>query len=335
VSPARLAGILQKLPRVVTPDLLVDMDTMDDAGVFRLSPDLALVQTVDFFQPIVNDPKTFGRIVAANSLSDVWAMGGRALTAMNVLAYPARRLPVEAIEQLLIGASEKLAECGVVLVGGHTMEQQEFLYGLSVTGVVHPDKILTNARAQVGHHLILTKPLGVGVYSEAFAKDGLTETQYSEWVASMERLNLYASEVLQHHAVSAMTDVTGFGLLGHALAIARNAQVTLRFHACAIPSFTGVFELMSRFTAPRISEPRQYVEPFVQRASGLTEDRYDLLVEPQTSGGLLAAVSHAESARAVAELTDAGERNSAIIGEVVPLQRDEQGRPLFLSVFAS
>jgi selenide,water dikinase len=332
VSPARLAGILQKLPRVITPDLLVDMDTMDDAGVFRLSPDLALVQTVDFFPPIVNDPKTFGRIVAANSLSDVWAMGGTALTAMNVLAYPSRRLPAEAVEQLLIGASEKLQEAGVALVGGHTMDQQELFYGLSVTGTVHPGKILTNARARVGHHLILTKPLGVGVYSDAFAKDGLTAAQYGEWVASMERLNLYASRVLGGYSVSAMTDVTGFGLLGHALAIARNAGVTLRFFADAVPSFSGVYELMGRFAAPRISEPRQYVQPFVRRSPDLSDLQYDLLVEPQTSGGLLAAIPAGESARAVSELKSVGDSSSAVIGEVIPLQHGENGDPLYLSV---
>jgi len=254
---------------------------------------------------------------------------------MNVLAYPARRLPAEAIEQLLIGASEKLREANVVLVGGHTMDQQEVFYGLSVTGTVHPARILTNARAQVGHHLILTKPLGVGVYSDAFAKDGLTTAQYEEWVRSMERLNLYASEVLGRFDVSAMTDVTGFGLLGHALAIARNAGVTLRFTANAVPSFSAVFDLMERFAAPRISEPRRYVEPYVQRSAAVTDRRYDLLVEPQTSGGLLAAVAPGDTSNVVAELKSAGDVSAAVIGEVVPLQRSADGDPLYLSVVVS
>ena len=292
------------------------------------------MQTVDFFQPIVNDPRTFGRIVAANSLSDVWAMGGKALTAMNVLAYPVRRLPVEAIEQILTGASEKLTEAGVALVGGHTMEQQELIYGLSVTGVVHPGKILTNARARVGDQLILTKPLGVGVFSApaAHAKDDLSEAQYAEWTASMERLNLYASQILQRHIISAMTDVTGFGLLGHALAIARNAQVTVRFNPGKIPAFDGIFDVMSRYTAPRITEPREYVEPFVGRAPSCTDEQYALLVEPQTSGGLLVAVAPGETAEVLEELKESGDRASAHVGEVLPLQHAASGAPLYLSV---
>lgn len=334
MSPARLAGILQKLPRVASSDLLVDMDTMDDAGVFRVAPDLALVQTVDFFPPIVNDPRSFGRIAAANSLSDVWAMGGKALTAMNVLAYPARRLPVEAVEELLLGASEKLAEAGVVLVGGHTMDQQELFYGLSVTGVVHPGRILTNSRARVGHRLVLTKPLGVGVFSAAHAKDALSDAQYAEWTGSMERLNLYASQILQRHTVSAMTDVTGFGLLGHALAMARNAGVTLRFSAARIPAFQGVFDIMTRFAAPRIAEPRQYVERYVDPNRSCTEEQYALLVEPQTSGGLLAAVAPGETAALLEELQEAGDMPSTVIGEVVPLQSGAGGNPLYLSVVA-
>lgn len=332
MHPSSLAGILEKLPRVITPDVLVDMETMDDAGVLRITPDMALVQTVDFFQPVVNDPKTFGRIVAANCLSDVWAMGGSAKTAMNILAYPVQKIPASAIEALILGACEKLQEAGVVLMGGHTMEHAEIIYGMSVTGTIHPDKIFSNSRARIGDALILTKPLGAGTYAEAFSKNGLSEKQYKEFVSSMERLNMYASSIFQEYDVSAMTDVTGFGLLGHALMIAKNAKVTLKFNSSSIPAFTDVFELMKKYRSPQTWKMSQYVYPYAYKEEGVSTPNYDLLVEPQTSGGLLAAVDPSKADEIVKKLRKNGDYAASKIGEVVALEVSNNKENLYLYI---
>ena len=305
---------------------------MDDAGVYRLTPELALVQTLDFFQPVVNDPRTFGRIVAANSLSDVWAMGGRPLTAMNILAYPAKKLPVEVIRELLFGAAEKLKEANVVLVGGHSMEQEQMFYGMSVTGTIHPDHIVTNAHARAGHALILTKPLGTSIYAEALAKDRLTPSQCEEFSTSMERLNMYASGVLGRFDVSAMTDVTGFGLLGHALPIARNAGVTLVFHASSLPHFTSAFLLMEEFRSSQAWKSKQYVEPHTLRSERVTSQQYMLMTDPQTSGGLLAAVPVNRAEEIIHALHAAGDTAACKVGEVVPLVHSQEGMPVFLRI---
>jgi len=308
------------------------MDTMDDAGVLRLSPDFALVQTLDFFQPIVNDARTFGRIVAANSLSDIWAMGAKALTAMNILAYPSKKMPIGVVEELLGGACEKLQEANVLLVGGHSMELSELFYGMSVTGTIHPDRVLTNAKARVGDRLILTKPLGTAVYSEALQKDGLTGEEYREFSSSMERLNLYASRVLQRFDVSAMTDVTGFGLLGHALPFGRNAEVTLRISIRQVPHFASFFSLMQRFLPTQTWKNNEYVQPFVWKEEGISDDEYALVAEAQTSGGLLAAMRPDQVADALAALHDAGDTNAAVVGEVEPLVVEGDGRKVYLRV---
>jgi selenide, water dikinase len=322
--------LLHRLPRLTSPDLLVDMETMDDAGVLRLSDNLALVQTLDFFQPVVNDPATFGRIVAANSLSDIWAMGGKAVTAMNILAYPSKKMSVSVIEELLTGACEKLREASVLLVGGHSMELQELFYGLSVTGTIHPSRVLTNAGARAGDKLVLTKPLGTSVYIEALSKDGLTDAEYHELRTSMERLNVYASEVLQSYNVSAMTDVTGFGLLGHALPFARNAEVTLRISVSAVPRFRSFFDLMKRYLPTQTWKNSEYVQPHVVRDQGIDDDEYALVTEPQTSGGLLVAVKEDQADGAVRVLQAAGDTSASVIGEVKPLRRGGQGQPEFI-----
>jgi len=305
---------------------------MDDAGVYRLTPELALVQTLDFFQPVVNDPRTFGRIVAANSLSDVWAMGGRPLTAMNILAYPARKMPEDAIRELLIGAAEKLQEANVVLVGGHSMEQEQMFYGMSVTGTIHPDRIITNAHARSGHTLVLTKPLGTSIYAEALGKDRLTPSQCEEFSTSMERLNMYASGVLGKFDVSAMTDVTGFGLLGHALPIARNAGVTLVFHASSLPHFSSAFLLMEEFRSSQAWKSKQYVEPHTLRSERVTSQQYTLMTDPQTSGGLLAAVPADRAEEIIRALHAAGDTAACTIGEIVPLMHSQEGMPVYLRI---
>ena len=327
-----MAGILEKLPKTDSPNLLVGLDTMDDAGVFRLTPDVALVQTVDFFYPVVNDPQTFGRIVAANSLSDVWAMGAKALTAMNILAYPAGKITPEAIEALLIGGSEKLQEAGVVLVGGHTMEQEEFVYGMSVTGVIHPKRVFTNSGGRQSDQLILTKPLGTGVYSNALAKDGLTTEQFDLFVTSMERLNMYAAEVLGHFDVSAVTDVTGFGLLGHALPIARNTGRKLIIRESSVPRFPGIMDLMERYNSYQVCKCEEFVEPYTMMDEHLSPSQFALLAEAQTSGGLLAAVHPKDVESMLCALREAGDETAAIIGEVAGQVDTNTEHPYFLEI---
>ena len=305
----------------MSPNLIEDMGSMDDAGVYAINNDIALVQSVDFFFPIVNNPRDFGRIVAANSLSDIWAMGAKPLTAMNILAYPAGQIPEEAIEELLIGGSEKLTEAGVALVGGHTLEQETFVYGMSVTGTVHPDALKTNGTARVGDTLILTKPIGSGVMAGAVEKDGLNEGEYKNFVESMYRLNKYAAEALLRFDVSALTDITGFGLLGHALPFARNADVDLHFNLESIPFYKGVFDFMDTYFPQGICKTSEYVEDYTCKDTHADEKKVKLLSAAQTSGGLLAAIRPDQAKTALEQLHAAGDTDSAIIGEVYARNR--------------
>jgi len=290
---------------------------MDDAGVYRLSDDIAMVQTVDFFFPIVNDPRMNGLVAAANSLSDVWAMGAVAHTAMNVLAYPPGKIPSEFIEELLVGGSEKLKEAKVCLVGGHTMEQENVLYGMSVTGTVHPKKIKTNTNARNGDVIVLTKPLGTGIYSSALSKDNLSQAQYKEFTDSMIRLNKYASEILIAHDVSAMTDVTGFGLLGHSLPIARSSNLCIKFELDKIPFFSDIQILADKFGPKGISKTTEYTDPHTTKVNLSNRLKLELLSEAQTSGGLLAFVSQKDAEKVLKLIRECGDESAEIIGEAV------------------
>jgi selenide,water dikinase len=330
LNPTKLAGILERLPRTDCPDLLVGMDTMDDAGVYRITPDVALVQSVDFFYPVVNDARAFGQIVAANSLSDLWAMGARALTAMNILAYPAGKIPVEVVEELLTGGSEKLAEAGVSLVGGHTMEQEELVYGMSVTGVVHPAEVVTNARARVGDAILLTKPLGTGVFANALVADALPPGHYEAFVASMSRLNLYAARVLGGFAVRALTDVTGFGLLGHALPLGRNAGVCLEIEAGRVPLLPDVLDLMAEHFPHQVCKSRTYVQPHLVVGEGVDPRHLPLFCDAQTSGGLLALVPPDRAGEAIAALREGGDPAAAMIGTVISAPPPREGKAVHL-----
>ena len=304
------------------------MESMDDAGVYKISDDIALVQTVDFFSPVVNSPYDFGRIVAANSLSDIYAMGGTPRTAMNILAYPLGLIPQEAIEELMQGGCEKLLEAGVDLLGGHTMEQEDFVYGMSVTGVINPAKVTTNATAREGDLIILTKPLGAGPYSDALQKDGLTDRQYNQFVEMMARLNKYAAETVNTFKVSAMTDVTGFGLLGHSLAIAKNADVALEYDSSKIPLLDDIFEIMEKFNTKGVCKNSEYFEKYLSVNPGVDPRRLKLMTEAQTSGGLLIVVDHTEADKAIEKLHQCGDTTSAVIGEIVSRTEDN----IFLKV---
>lgn len=297
------------------------METMDDAGVYRLTDEIALVQTVDFFYPIVDDPRSFGRIAAANSMSDIWAMGAKAVTALNHLAYPAGRIPQQAIEELLIGAAEKLNEAGVVLLGGHTLEQEDLVFGMSVTGLTNPRSVLTNDRARPGDVLILTKPIGTGVYCDAMLQGGLSPERYDVFVGQMERLNKYAAEVMQRFRVTGLTDVTGFGLLGHAIHIARNSRVLLSLEAESVPLLPGLPGLLEDYNAKGVCKCKDFVEPHLRVSESVDPRYYTLFAEAQTSGGFLAAVDPADAEPLVAALRANGDTWSAVVGRV--LERDD------------
>lgn len=292
---------------------------MDDAGVYRISDEVALVQTVDFFFPIVDDARSFGRIAAANSMSDIWAMGAKAITAMNHLAYPAGRIPPEVIEELLTGAAEKLHEAGVVLLGGHTMEQEEMLFGMSVTGITSPATALTNDNARPGDLIVLTKPLGTGVYCDAMLNHGLSESRVNTYVYWMERLNKYASEIMQRFPVSCLTDVTGFGLLGHALPIAKNAGVRVVINSRDVPLLPGLPELLDTFNPKGVCKCSEYVDPWLKISEGVDKRYYTLFAEAQTSGGLLATVAPGQAEAMVAALREHGDTESAVIGRVTEM----------------
>ena len=311
-----MSGILKRLPKFDSPNVIVDMDSMDDAGVYKISDDIALVQSVDFFSPIVNAPYDFGKIVAANSLSDIYAMGGMPLTAMNILAYPAGLIPPDSIEELLTGSCEKLEEAGVSLIGGHTMEQEDFLYGMSITGTVDPRQIKTNSCASEGDIIILTKPIGAGVYSDAVANDGLTKEQYAHFVNSMSRLNKYAAKAIMGLNVSAMTDITGFGLLGHSLAIAKNANVLLEFDSESVPFYDDIFDLMESYDLQGVCKNREYVEDFLSVDSNVDIRRVKLMTEAETSGGLLIIIDKNQVKEALDKLYSYGDVASKIVGRV-------------------
>ncbi len=314
---------MSKLPRFETPDLLVGMETMDDAGVYRLSPEQALVQTVDFFYPIVNDPGSFGRIVAANSLSDIWAMGARAITAMNHLAYPAGQIPAEAIEALLSGGSEKLTEAGVALMGGHTLEQTEMVYGMSVTGLIHPERATRNASVRPGQLLVLTKPLGTGIYCNAYRQEGLSPDLYRVWVEGMERLNMYAARILEDYDTGGMTDVTGFGLLGHALPMARYSGSRMVFSASSVPLLPGLPGLMDEYNPQGVCKCRQFVADHLEVREGIDSRLVTVFSESQTSGGLLFSVNPAQAEEVLKRLHEEGDTASAIVGHVEKRQGHE------------
>jgi selenide,water dikinase len=293
------------------------MESADDAGVYKLSKDLALVQTVDFFTPIVDDPYQFGRIAAANSLSDVYAMGGVPLTALNIVCFPRNAMELSVLTEVLRGGLDKMHEAGVILVGGHTVEDPELKYGLSVTGTIHPDKVVRNSTARAGDKLILTKPLGTGIISTAI-KAGKADTAAIEAITkSMSGLNKTASELMVEVGVDACTDITGFGLLGHAAEMIECREVGMVIDSAALPYFPAFKELSEIGTVPGgLNRNRDYRKDMVDIASNIPKFLQYLVFDPQTSGGLLIAVSEEKSDKLLASLHNNGVIEAVIIGEV-------------------
>lgn len=297
------------------PNLLVGRETSDDAGVYRLTEDMALVQTMDFITPVVNDPYDFGRIAAANALSDVYAMGGRPLTAMNVVCFPVRTMDKAILREILRGGIEKVHEAGAALVGGHSVEDPEIKFGLSVTGLVHPEKVLTNAGVRPGDALVLTKPLGTGVMATAMKAGLISHTAERAAIESMATLNRNAAEVMASFPVSACTDVTGFGLLGHALEMARASRVLISIEAWKVPILPEVLDAVQMGLVPAGSfANRNFCAKQLREAKPVDPMLLDILADAQTSGGLLIALPEEHDIALVNALREKGVTGASIIG---------------------
>jgi len=307
------------------PNLLVGFDTGDDAGVYRLTDDVALVQTVDYITPVVDDPFLFGQIAAANALSDVYAMGGRPLTALNLCNFPAKGIDRAALRRILEGGFDKVVEAGATVVGGHTVRDDELKYGLSVTGLVHPRRILTNAGARPGDALVLTKPIGTGVIIGGLRRGVVPEPLIERAVAWMTLLNRSACETMLEFEAHACTDVTGFGLLGHALGMARGSGVRLRFRFGDLPRYDESLGLIAQGIGTIMTPANaEAAAPWTTFSGTFTDEERTLLADPQTSGGLLIALPAGQAPALLGRLRARGATAAAIVGEVVA---PPSGRP--------
>jgi len=304
------------LPVKSHPDLLVGIENSDDAGVYRLDPERALVQTLDFFTPIVDSPYDFGRIAAANSLSDIYAMGGKPITAMNIVCFPDDELSEDILKETLAGGLEKIHEAGAVLVGGHSVDDKEFKYGLSVTGLVHPDRILTNLNAKVGDRLILTKPIGMGTIATAIKGKVADKEAIKSLVDIASTLNKIAAEIMLRFNPNACTDITGYGLAGHVLEMAKGGKKKIALYTGSIPFIPKAKEYavmglipVGTYTTKSFCEKNVFVDSSIDKVLG------DLIFDPQTSGGLVIALGKKDAKECLTAMEDKGIAAS-IIGEV-------------------
>lgn len=310
-------ALLETLPVGTDPNLIVGYDTSDDAGVYRLSESEAIVVTADFITPPTDDPETFGRVAAANAISDVYAMGGRPITCVNLVAFPAKKLPTEILAGIIRGAQEKITEAGAVLAGGHTVEDPEPKFGLAVTGLVHPDQVWTNAGAQLGDALVLTKPVGSGVLLNANLKGWVSDEDLRNCLNVMETLNRRPTEVAGGFAIHAATDVTGFGLAGHALEMAKGANVLIRLQRDAVPVLSGARAMYDRGMTTGSNDTNEaLVQPHLTWRGAFGRTDQSLFFDPQTNGGLLFALPAADASALVAAL-EAAAVPAAVVGEVV------------------
>ena len=312
-----LKRALAGLPRVFDPRVLVSSDTCDDAGVYKLTPNTALVQSVDVFTPVVDDPYAFGEIAAANSVSDIYAMGGNPLTALSIVAFPIDKLSPRIMNRMLQGGVDKLREAGVAVLGGHSIKDREIKFGFAVTGLVHPDKMTVNSKAEPGDVLILTKPIGTGTLSFARQIGRAPAEGLAEAELSMRALNRAAAEAMSAAGVTTATDITGFGLAGHLGEIAAQSGVEVEVYGEAIPVFTGVMDLIREgVISGAVERNREYASAFVKREKGAGEELETLLYDPQTSGGLLIAVRKSKAPALLAALHKRGVSAAAVIGRV-------------------
>jgi selenide,water dikinase len=316
-----LLQAIKRLPVSNDPRLLVGIDTCDDAGVYKLTDEIALIETTDFFPPVCSDPYEFGQIAAANALSDVFAMGGRVLTAMNLVMFPAQGIPFEALGEILRGGQEKVSEAGGITVGGHTIADYPPKYGLAVTGMVHPERVIANSHARPGEQLILTKPLGTGALIAAQRLGTAEPHEYRAALESMKQLNRKGAEIMQQFGIRCATDITGFGLLGHAKHIAQAADVTLAIDAARLPALAGARRTLDSGCIPGAAfRNEKYVQEVCEFAPTLAYTDKILALDPQTSGGLCLCAPPDIAAAILRELQQAGYPHSTIIGTVLPRQ---------------
>jgi len=299
-------------------NLIVGIETSDDAAVYKLTDEIAVIQTLDFFTPVVDDPYTFGQIAAANSLSDVYAMGGKPTLALNIVCFP-NCLNIDILGEILKGGADKVIEAGAIVIGGHSVEDDEPKYGLSVMGIVHPDKVLKNYGCKVGEVLILTKPLGTGIISTAIKAEMASKEAYTIAVKVMSTLNKYAGEIIMEHEISACTDITGFGIMGHCYEMASGSKISLRLFKDKIPYIKEAKEYAKMGLVPAGTYNNKSYLKGKYELCETEEWLEDILFDPQTSGGLLVSCSESEAEKLISRLNKL-ELKSQIIGEVIPLQ---------------
>jgi selenide,water dikinase len=311
--------VLHSLPKFDDPNMIVGTETSDDAGVFRLRDDLAIVNTVDFFTPIVDDPYVFGQIAAANALSDVYAMGGDPTTALNIVGFPKGKMELEILGEILRGGAEKAKEAGAVVIGGHSLIDAELKYGMAVTGVIHPDRVIRNVGVKAGDALVLTKALGTGIITTALKKRQATPKAVKAAVESMTTLNRVASKVMREFDVHACSDITGYGLLGHGQEMASGSDVTIEFDARALPVLHGAVRLaaLGNLTGG-CKRNRAYLTDKIAVDPTIREGLVEVAFDPQTSGGLLIALDERDAAKLVARLQDNGIPSATVVGRAVP-----------------
>lgn len=310
--------MLDSLPQSEDENLLVGYNTSDDAGIYRLSEELALVTTADFITPPVNDPFVYGQIAAANALSDVYAMGGQPKVCLNLLCFPSKLLPHKDLEQIIAGALSKITEAGAVLAGGHSVEDDEPKFGLSVVGLVHPDKFWTNGGAQPGDGLVLTKPLGSGVLFNANLKRWVTESAMQRCIEALICLNKDAADIMKKYDIHAVTDVTGFGLGGHGLEMAKASNVRLRLKMADLPLFDEAIAMYDKGMSTGVnSHNEKLIGASVEYEKEFSASQKQMILDPQTSGGLLAALPADQAAELVKELAQIPTPAAVIIGEVI------------------
>ncbi len=309
------------LPKVDDPNLLVGFATNDDAGIYRLNEEIALVTTADFITPPVDDPYIFGQIAAANAISDVYAMGGRPITCLNLAGFPSKKLDKKILQQIMAGAISKITEAGAVLAGGHTIDDDEPKFGLAVSGIVHPDKYWTNSGAKNGDVLILTKPIGSGVLFNANLKGWVSQEAMDECIAIITMLNKTAAEIIGHFQINAVTDVTGFGLAGHCFEMALASNVRLEVNIDDVPLMRESLAMYEKGMRTGMNSPnRQMVEKHMVFKKVVPPWHQEIVYDPQTSGGLLVAVPRGESEKLLEALRSGGVKWAEIIGDVNPLQ---------------
>ncbi len=317
ISQEDLKRALAGLPRTFDPRVLVSSDTCDDAGVFRLTPKTALVQSVDVFTPVVDDPYVFGQIAAANSVSDIYAMGGTPLTALSIIAFPIEKLSPRIMNKMLQGGIDKLREAGTAVLGGHSIKDSEIKFGFAVTGIVRPERITVNSKARPGDSLVLTKPVGTGTLSFARQIGRAPAKGLEEAERSMTELNRAAAEAMTAAGITTATDITGFGLAGHLSEIAIQSGVEVEVYSEDIPLFDGVMACIEAgIISGAIERNLEYAKPFVKKGPGVTAEMETVLYDPQTSGGLLIAVRKSKTGAFLKDLAKRGISRAAVIGRV-------------------